>query len=199
METSAADRFANLFTSDTMPASSGIHQPSLFEREQEATQTQGSWKVPELAQVPRHVPGPRPNPAAADDILTSSDDDDYVSSFNRKPTMQTTQMKTPKRSLPRKSTRSNASGRRTQASGTPLELGLPNVKSTGMMADDNDGNGNSTDSLPVKDKLGNPLTGHFCPFNLVRRFPYKYMVDSNDRVSRHFFANDKFFQREWDL
>lgn len=53
--------------------------------------------------------------------------------------------------------------------------------------------------LRTMDKLGNPVSGHFCPFNLVKTFPYKYMVDSNDRVSRHFFANNKFFERTWDL
>ena len=55
------------------------------------------------------------------------------------------------------------------------------------------------ESLLAEDTFGNVCTGHFCVFQLVAKFPYKYMVDGNDRVSRHFFASNKFYDRKWDL
>lgn len=39
----------------------------------------------------------------------------------------------------------------------------------------------------------------FCLFSLVIKFPYKYMKDPDDRVSRRFFAGHKIFHRGWDL
>jgi hypothetical protein len=43
------------------------------------------------------------------------------------------------------------------------------------------------------------VTKQFCQFGLAAKFPYKYMRDGNDRVSRHFFADNKFFNRTWDV
>lgn len=41
--------------------------------------------------------------------------------------------------------------------------------------------------------------GCFCVFNLVTKFPYKYLQDPGDRVSKHFFAGGQIYQRNWDL
>jgi hypothetical protein len=197
METSAEDRFASLFTSDTKPAASTNDGPSLYEREHPATPEPKIWKTPEKAQEPRRIPGPRPNPGAADDVLTSSDDDDYIVSFSRKPTMQVTQMKKSKRTATKKSLKpgyNEATG-----DGAATSLGSPEAKITKLMVDDFDTDDDSDRPLPAMNKLGHLVTGHFCQFNLVKRFPYKYLDDTNDRVSKRFFANDKFFGRTWDL
>lgn len=55
------------------------------------------------------------------------------------------------------------------------------------------------DVLPTSNMQGFAVTGHYCQLHLVAKFPYKYMNDSNDRVSRHFFANNKFYDRTWDM
>lgn len=43
------------------------------------------------------------------------------------------------------------------------------------------------------------LIGRFCLFNLVVRFPYKYMQDPDSAVSREFFAAEKVYERNWDM
>lgn len=45
----------------------------------------------------------------------------------------------------------------------------------------------------------NELVGQFCIFSQVVKFPYKYMQDPENRVSRRFFANEKIFERSWDM
>lgn len=55
------------------------------------------------------------------------------------------------------------------------------------------------DEQPTLKAQGYPGTGKFCQFSLTAKFPYKYMNDSNDRVSKHFFANNKFYDRTWDV
>lgn len=178
METSVQDRFTNLFASDPMPAPAKSNQPHMSEVEAlEKSIKEPAWTVPNVGEYPRPVNGPAPRPGGGDDILTSSDDDDYASAFAQKPKMQT-----PKKMM---------NGVKPQSSK------LPRSKLTG---DDADEEWESTSAeLPTVDKLGNPVTGHFCPLNLVKTFPYKYMTDPKDRVSRHFFANNKFFERTWDL
>ncbi|KAK5084682.1 hypothetical protein LTR05_005760 [Lithohypha guttulata] len=41
--------------------------------------------------------------------------------------------------------------------------------------------------------------GRFCVFNLVTKFPYKYLQDPGNRVSKHFFAGGQIYQRNWNL
>ena len=53
--------------------------------------------------------------------------------------------------------------------------------------------------LPVNDVDGNRVTGHFCVFSLVAKFPYKYMKDPSNAVSKGFFAYNKFYERDWDM
>ncbi|RMD42765.1 hypothetical protein DV735_g2384, partial [Chaetothyriales sp. CBS 134920] len=53
--------------------------------------------------------------------------------------------------------------------------------------------------FPDRDDQGNAALGHFCRLALVAKFPYKYVKDSSNEISRQFFANQKFYQRTWDL
>lgn len=202
METSVQDRFANLFATAPVPAASDIGQRHLFEVEQDRMQQHTSWKIPEVAQTPRQIRGPAPKPAGGDDILTSEDeDDDYVSSFAQKPKMLTPKKKMNQKPKPRKMPEPNAHGYAKDAyvePEGPIQY-IPKGKSSYPVEDEDEDSDSTFLQLRTSDKLGNPVTGHFCQFSLVRKFPYKYIVDSNDRVSRHFFANNKFFERTWDL
>ena len=48
-----------------------------------------------------------------------------------------------------------------------------------------------------------PLEMTFCPILAVSKFPYKFMSTSSasmsEEVSRHFFAADKFWMRQWTM
>ena len=202
MDTSVQDRFANLFASGSAPASVDHDQPHLFEAEQERMKQQTTWKIPDVAQTPRQIRGPAPRPAGGDDILTSEDeDDDYVSAFVKKPKMATpkkTPSKPKARKLPEPDAFGYPKGAHVEVKG-PIEY-IPKGKSFNPLEEMQDEDSEfSSPRKRTSDNFGNPLTGRFCQFSLVRKFPYKYMVDSNDRVSRHFFANNKFFERTWDL
>lgn len=41
--------------------------------------------------------------------------------------------------------------------------------------------------------------GHFCIWSLVAKFPYKYMRDPDNKVSRRFFASEKIYERNWQV
>ena len=197
METSVQDRFATLFATAPVPAASDPGQRHLFEVEQDRMQQQTGWKIPEVAQTPRKIRGPAPKPAGGDNILTSEDEnDDYVSSFAQKPKMLTPTKKMNQKPKPRKTPEPDAHGYPKDAYVEP-EAPIRYIPDR----DSNEDEDSDSTSLQLRtsDKLGNPITGHFCQFSLVKKFPYKYMVDGNDRVSRHFFANNKFFERTWDL
>jgi hypothetical protein len=202
METSVQDRFANLFATAPVPDSPDTTRPHLLEIEQDRLQQQTVFKIPEVAQTPRQIRGPAPRPAGGDDILTSEDEeDDYVSSFAPKPKMLTPKKRASQKPKPRKLPEPNAHGYPQDAYREPegpIQF-IPKGKSSDAVQDEEEDSDSTSLRLRTSDKLGNPLTGHFCQFTLVRKFPYKYMVDSNDRVSRHFFANNKFFERTWDL
>ena len=202
METTVQDRFANLFATARPPAVPDSSHLHLFETEQERMQQQTGWKIPEVAQTPRQIRGPAPRPAGADDILTSEDEqDDYVSSFSQKPKMLTFTRKSHQKPKRRQMSEHNADGYPRDAYVEPH--GPMQYTQNGNFSVSVDDKGEDSDStylqLRTSDKLGNPVTGHFCQFNLVKKFPYKYMVDSSNRVSRHFFANNKFFERTWDM
>ena len=199
METSVQDRFNSLFFTGPKPSMTNSNGSHLFETKRQQIQQESSWKIPDVAQTPRKIAGPAPRPAGGDDILTSSDDDDYVSAFSQKPKMMTPKKPKRQKPKPRKLPEATALGYTAHIEAEGPIIFVPSGKSSEMLLGDDEGSDHNAKMLPTKDKLGNALTGHFCQFNLVRRFPYKYMVDSNDRVSRHFFANNKFFERTWDL
>ena len=205
METSVEDRFANLFTSGIRPPLPDLDRPHLAETEEapitDANHTK--WKIPDVAQYPRRVGGEQPKPASGADLLTSSDDDDYVAAFSSKPKMKSRKSRTKKKKpQPRKMPEPDAFG---YPSGSHIEpkgqIGyVPRDKDSKVVGkDEADHDMAMNQALAPEDEQGNPAVGHFCQLDLVAKFPYKYMVDENDRVSRHFFTNNKFYQRKWDL
>lgn len=139
------------------------------------------------------------------DCLTSSDDDDYISAFKPKVSMKPPakqpgkgkQHTVPEGSTCRDMEEPHLDG---QGSITYIAKGKVSAKTTettvGSEYHETD---EHEESLPASDAHGNPVTGHFCQFSLAAKFPCKYMNDSNDRVSRHFFAANKFYERTWDL
>ena len=128
----------------------------------------------------------------------SSEDDDYINAFEKKPQMNSKNIKPQRRAEPE----TDAHGYRKDQSRDPLVplQYLPLGKNiTDDLAEGSSGIKWRVHGLPDKDRFGNKCTGHFCVFPLVQKFPYKYMVDGNDRVSRRFFARDRFFDRKWDM
>ena len=127
-----------------------------------------------------------------------SEDDDYLNAFEKKPQMNLKNVKPHRRVLPA----ADAHGYRKDQIREPLlplqylPLGKNN---TNDLAETDGAASTLAGSLPNKDRFGNQSTGHFCVFSLVQKFPYKYMNDGNDRVSRRFFASDRFFERKWDM
>ena len=131
-------------------------------------------KMPKVVQYQRSIPLTPPSAGRDLELLTSSDEDEYLAAFSTKPTVKQPATK-------------SQPGRKTTTGGH--RAGPPQ---RGNLAE-------STNEMSDHDVDGNPLTGRFCPLTLVAKFPYKYMMDPDDRVSRHFFAQNKFYQRKWDM
>jgi hypothetical protein len=186
MPTSKLDRLSKLFEDDKRIAEAAPDTPHIAEldftqnlstNEQAIRHTppaEESWEIPQGAQYPRKIHPLSPQPSRDLDLLKSSDNDEYVAAFSSKPTVK----KPPTKLLP--------GGKLRGGKYQGRALGRERLTS-------------STNELPKHDIEGNALTGHFCPLLLVAKFPYKYMVDTNDRVSRYFFAQNKFYQREWHM
>lgn len=177
MTTPGRDRLAALFEGMTLPTLPPGGTQTYAETELEAQMTGQSVveHAPSASYSKR--PSPTRKPASIPDALTSSDDeDDYVAAFRTKPTMKTLTPNNP----------------HSAKSGITTQSPLKNSENLDL-------NAGLTQPLSSVDKRGYSVTGHFCPFNMVTKFPYKYMDDANGRVSRHFFANGKIFEREWDL
>ncbi|KEF58540.1 uncharacterized protein A1O9_06466 [Exophiala aquamarina CBS 119918] len=187
MATNAQDRLAKLFAGQTLPTTTASSEPHFFEKEIEEKrskdQKQPKWQLPSTAKYSRQIPKPvKPAPSA--ELLTSSDDDDdYISLFSKKPSMKTISQQPPD---PKQCVEP-------QGGAEYIHKGKqsPKHSSQGTSSKTNNSKSSHSASLPTTDK--------FCQFNLVSKFPYKYMNDAGDRVSRHFFANNKFFNRTWDL
>lgn len=134
------------------------------------------WKVPETAQYPRQFAPPlreSAKPGRAGDMISSSESDEYLAVFSSRPAMKNAPVKMLKHGKPK----------------DELEDDVARSPGDATVAND----------LPVEDVEGNRSTGHFCPLVLVAKFPYKYMVDTNDRVSKHFFAANRFYERRWHM
>lgn len=194
--TNPQDRLNRLFDNSPLPSAPTPGELHFSEKELEdrkATDEQ-RWKLPSTAEYPRKIQSPPKNQPQRDlDILTSSDDDDdYVSSFKKKPSMKppTINVQPKRRAMPQP----NAFGYPAESKIEPkakieyLAKGKPSQRSPSAHVDEysDDDDDNATSS-------------RFCQFTLVAKFPYKYMNDANDRVSRHFFASSKFYDREWAL
>ncbi|RMZ82125.1 hypothetical protein DV737_g2230, partial [Chaetothyriales sp. CBS 132003] len=176
METSPAERLANLFISSEFLAHSDPTQPDSAGEEISAptTEAEAKWEIPATAKSPRKIHGPQPKPAAGEDVVSSSeDDDDYVAAFQAKTRIVA------------KSAKPRSKQQSAQKSTEPLSAA--------------DREGRPSPDLPDLDDHGNAALGHFCPLSLVAKFPYKYMTDEGGQVSSHFFANQKLYQRTWDL
>ncbi|EXJ92416.1 hypothetical protein A1O3_00967 [Capronia epimyces CBS 606.96] len=201
--TAAQDRLSQLFAflSKPAPPVPGQRHFSEVELEKKEAEDQRSWSIPSTAQYPRQVKSPQ-NPARNVDCLTSSDEeDDYVSAFKPK-----VSMKNPERPHPRKMPEHKTCGevKKSLVEGEgPIQYIAKGKVSSKFKATDGESKDGASDecedSLPVSDTRGHPATDHFCQFSLAAKFPYKYMNDSNDRVSRRFFAANKFYERTWDL
>lgn len=176
MTTPAQERLAALFGTDRLPKPPPANTKTFAEKELEVQMAdQSSWKIPDQAEYPRKHSGPAPKPADNTELLSSSDDDDdYVAAFSQKPKMKPAEQSKPRRHAEKS-------------------------KGSARDAEDTKANNASHTGLLVADKHGNPAVGHFCSFGLMAKFPYKYIDDSNGRVSRHFFANGKIYTRIWDL
>lgn len=206
METAPQDRLAKLFADKPLPTTNVSAEPHFSEKElrekRQKDQAQPKWQLPAAAVYPRRITKPvKPQPTT--EILTSSDDDDYTSSFAKKPSMKPPSPQSSK-SKRRFMHSSDAPGHMADTKPSPQggieyihkgkssskqsshgpSIGQKNVRTT---------NDRSSDLAPL------PIIGKFCQFGLAAKFPYKYMNDNNDRVSRHFFADNKFFSRSWEL
>ena len=202
MATSASDRLANLFGSSNLPPPPTPDQPTFAEQELASmAERSANWKIPNTAQYPRKIQGGRPKPAAGGDIYTSSEDeDDYVASFQKKPKMISAPAnKKSHKQPPRKMPETGAFGYQNAKIPKKGAIAYLEYGNAEEGTNEPDGEVPVVRGLPEIDDQGNPATGHFCQFGLVAKFPYKYMIDENDRVSRHFFANQRFYERTWDL
>jgi hypothetical protein len=186
MPTSKLDRLNKLFESDQRIAQPDHDKPHIADLDftpktstnkqaiADTAPAEETWKMPEISQYTSKITRPPPTTRQDLDLLTSSDEDEYVAAFSSKPTVKKPPINILPGGKPRRGDRQSRTMRREN-----------------LMV--------SANELSDHDVDGNPLTGHFCPLALVAKFPYKYMVDTNDRVSRHFFAQNKFYQRNWDV
>lgn len=205
MATAPKDRLNKLFSNESLPSPPKLGQPHFSEKElaQKKEQDEQSWKMPSITQYPQTIQSTQ-EPTRTVELMTSSDDDDdYVAAFRQKPSMKVLKKSNTKpkpRVLPEPNALGYLKDARIESKG-PIEY-IPKGKASSTSKTDRDEleDSESDDGrLPTSKPCGIPVTGHFCQFDLVAKFPYKYMNDSNDRVSRHFFANNKFYNRTWDM
>jgi hypothetical protein len=185
MPTSKLDRLNQLFEGDERIARPDSSRPHIADIDFMSKGSINKQPTPNLAQVEEPWKAPVANPyprettpasllAGRDlDLLTSSDEDEYVAAFSSKPNAKKPQAKFPP-------------GTKSKRGGSQERALRDNFNA-------------SPRDLANHDVEGNPLIGHFCPLALVAKFPYKYIVDTSDRISKHFFAENKFYQRTWDM
>jgi hypothetical protein len=191
MPTSKADRLKKLFEKDSLPPppdpnTSHIADTEMVSKMQPAQQP---WKVPEVAQTPRKVHKSPPRTGRDLDQLTSSDDDEYISAFKKTPAIKSEITSKAKKSSP--TLASYQHGTRPMAKARP--------QADRVAAGRTEVSDGKDDGISNIDKDGHLLIGRYCPLALVTKFCYKYMDDPNDRVSRHFFASGKIWNRTWDM
>jgi hypothetical protein len=189
MPTSKADRINKLFESDSLPPSpdpqkSHIADTEIISKTQPAHE---SWTVPTVAQMPRKITKSPPRMGRDMDQLTSSDDDEYIRAFKKTPKMKADTLAKPRTKTPKSSGHKNNNMPRARV----------RLQTGDFARGDADHHGD--DGISTADKHGHPLLGRFCSLTLVTKFCYKYMDDPNDRVSKHFFAAGKVWNRRWDM
>jgi hypothetical protein len=191
MVTSPQSRIASLIKAQklTKPVAPDLGEVTFAEKEfEEQIARQEAWKQPNSSLPTRSIPAanssakvdPKPAPmewpdiaygdnSGANEVQLSGSEDDEYSAAFAK----TPKMKPPKAAKTKTSTTTKH-----EDFSTAAEL---------------------RKELATVDKHGNPVVGHFCLLTLVSKFPYKYMSDGEDRVSKRFFAANKFYDRTWDL
>jgi hypothetical protein len=189
MPTSKADRLNKLFGKDSLPPPPEPNLSHLADTEiiSKMSPAQRPWKIPKVAQIPRKITRSPPRTGRDLDQLTSSDDDEYVRAFKKTPAMK-----------PEPKAKANKTGPSTgyQQNGGPKAK--VRTKSGHVTTKVGAGEGDD-DGVSVVDRDDHPLIGRYCPLMLVTKFCYKYMDDPNDRVSRHFFASGKIWNRTWKM
>ncbi|EXJ64326.1 hypothetical protein A1O7_00662 [Cladophialophora yegresii CBS 114405] len=201
--TNPQTRLDRLFAKSPLPPAPPAGQLHFSEKElaEKEAKEETQFRVGSTAEYPRQVKPPQKEEAQqAIDILTSSDEDDYICAFKKKPSMKapTKNVKSKRRNMPEPDSVGHSEDAIVKPKGR-IEY-LARGKSTKHTSADPVSEPDSDDvHLPTADVHGNPVIGHFCQFTLAAKFPYKYMSDTNDRVSRHFFASNKFYSRNWDL
>ena len=205
MFTTPADRFATIFASRAKPALPDPSLPHIADTELQKPEPVRPeapipFEVPAVPQVKRK--STKPNRQDVHDIISSSEkEDNYVDALKSgaKPTILDLST-------------SNGGMNRRKAAFRALEnpddaqldsSAAVNDSNHGIKmktyTDLNDDDMTSDFKLPMKDADGFKVTGHFCIFSLAAKFPYRYMKDPNDQVSKRFFASNKFYAREWDV
>jgi hypothetical protein len=189
MPTSRADRLEKLFGKDSLPPPPEPNSSHLADTEiiSKMPPAQQPWKVPKVAQTPRKITRSPPRTGRDLDQLTSSDDDEYIRAFKKTPAMKEESKAKANRTGPSTKDQQNRGSKakvRTKSGHVPTNVGAGEEED---------------DGVSVVDKDGHPLIGRYCPLVLVSKFCYKYMDDPNDRVSRHFFASGKIWNRTWKM
>jgi hypothetical protein len=192
MATDPAERFKKIFANTGRPELPDPDQPHIADLElanpAPADQEAKQFKIPDVPQVKRKFIQPdRSGPR--DIIFSSEDEDDDVNAFksSAKPSM----LQKPKKIGDSKSTKPTIELSDSLEDNISPSMRCPEDVETDKMQ--------SLPKLPVQDVDGNKATGHFCIFSLVAKFPYKYMKDPSDKVSKRFFACNKFYECEWDM
>jgi hypothetical protein len=182
MLTSKVDRLNQLFEGDERIARADQSKPHIADIDFMSRVSVNKQATPNLAPAEepwnppmdhpylREAIPPLPPASRGLDLLTGSDEDEYVATFS-----------------------SNLTAKK------PPTNSPPNTKARRRGYQERALQDNLNASPQDHDVEGNPLIGHFCPLALVAKFPYKYIVDTDGRISRHFFAQNKFYQRTWDM
>jgi hypothetical protein len=191
MQTSKADRLNKLFENDCLPSPPDPNNPHIADTEvvSKIQPVHQPWSVPKVAQTPRKVTKSPPRTGQGIDQVTSSDDDEYIRAFKKKPAIKSKTVPNfrPKVS-PQGDQRSHERSKTTARAGTSVDAAAESVANDGR-----------DDGVSNVDRNGHPLFGRFCALSLVTKFCYKYMDDPGDRVSKRFFASGKIWNRPWDM
>lgn len=189
MTTSPQNRLNQLFRGITLPAKNPPDQVHFSDQEfiDQATKNNPPKLPPPASPQPPLARNDTPvQPATHTDIDYNSDDDDYTNAFVVKPSMRAQELY----DQPKPRYLSELHNEKNGNHSTRIHATSPTDH---LQHDDNDTASSSQGGQAPR------LLGKFCQFVLAAKFPYKYMDDGNDQVSRQFFADNKFYSRPWDL
>ncbi|KIW15356.1 hypothetical protein PV08_05402 [Exophiala spinifera] len=205
MNTSPQTRLNRLFAGKPLPTPPVPGELHFSEKELKENIEQ-SRKTPATVQHPQKAPSP-PKPqstSATDGWSSADDDDDSVAAFRPKPSMkaptQQPDQKLTSRTILESTARASREGVSTEAESSSGSVCQSNNPSK-VMADEKQGSiaHGQIQSIPDSEEQNPETTRQYCQFLLAAKFPYKYMNDGDDRVSKRFFANNKFYNRDWDI